>query len=661
MAVRTVRVRLRFAAGVLVLYCWWPHAAAQSPQLPRPSFSSSVDIVSVDVNVIDGNGRPVRDLAASAFTLTVDGRPRKITSAQFISTTAPVETPPPVPAHYSSNTAAATGRMIVIVADRGSIAPIRSKDVFAAAARFVERLAPADRVALFSIPSGPAVDFTSDHDAVVSALLKTDGQANPGPGTKNIGIAEALGFERGNPIAMENAISRECGVTPGREGGGSEHLLCRKLVSEEASIVAAYAHERAKNTIAGLRAILDRLGSTETPKTIVLISEGLVIDGDRYAATGLTRAMAAAHATIYALKPEPSDSDASQQRAPQNRMRDRTVYEEGLTTVTRAGGGEMFRVIADPNFAFDRLASELSGYYLLGFEPEPSDRDGKDHSISVQVQRNDVSVRARPQFSFGGGAGKTDQQVVADLLRSPIVATDLPFRLTTYAFQDPESPKIRLLVAMEVERPVESGGQMALGIALVKPGGEVAATVFQPSIDAPSAPTPHGQRVFTTLLVDPGQYVLKAALIDRDRRRASLERPVRAFMTRLARFRATELLISDDQSGQAASGGLVPSVTGDLRGGQLHVYFELFSDAAPGFDGTAVSIEISPASGSGSAVVESAPASLQPVGNDQRVRAATAALPIALLPKGDYVARAAVTIDGRRVGQVSRPFRILKP
>ena len=529
---RTANCKLQTAL-CLALACALSAAAQQSPaQPPRPTFTASVDIVSVDVNVIDRNGRPLRDLAAGDFTLSVDGRPRKIASAQFISVTAPETPAAPAPAHYTSNVTATNGRLIVIVADRGSIAPLRSKDVFTAAARFVDRLGPNDRVALFSIPSGPAVDFTTDHDSVVSALMRTDGQANPGPGNRNIGVAEALGFERGNRIVMETAYDRECGSTPGRGGGGSEYLLCTKLVREEASIVAAYARERAQNTIAGLRAILERFGSGDTPKTVVLISEGLVIDGERFAATGLGKALAAAHATIYALKPEPPDSDASQSRAPQNRARDRAVYQDGLLTVARAGGGDMFRVIADPDFAFERLNAELSGYYLLGFEPEASDRDGRDHSIHVSVNRPDVAIRARPQFTFGA-AGRTTQQVITDLLRTPAAKAELPMRLTTYAFQDPDSPKVRLLVAMEIDRSDNASGEMALGLVMVKAGGEVGATFYQPSIGAPDRPDPNGQRAFATLLVDPGQYTLKAAVVDKDGRRGSLERPVRAFMTRM--------------------------------------------------------------------------------------------------------------------------------
>lgn len=626
-------------------------------QLPRPTFSSSVDIVSVDVNVLDRNGRPVRDLSAADFTLSVDGRPRKIASAQFISVTAPTTPAEPAPAHYTTNVAAANGRLIVIVVDRGSIAPVRSKDVLAAAARFVDGLAPTDRVALYSIPSGPAVEFTTDHDAVVSALMRTDGQANPGPGGRNIGIAEALGFERGNRIVMENAYERECGAAPGRGGGGSEHLLCTKLVREEAGIVAAYARERAQNTIAGLRTILERFGAGETPKTVVLISEGLVIDGERFAATGLSRALAAAHATIYALKPEPSDADASQTRAPQNRARDRAVYEDGLISVTRAGGGDLFRVIADPDFAFARLAAELSGYYLLGFEPEPSDRDGKEHSIQVTVRRPDVAIRARPQFTFGV-AGRTTQQVITDLLRTPVAVTEVPMRLTTYAFQDPESTKVRLLVAMEIDRSDDASGEMAMGMVLVKAGGDVAATFFQPSIGAPDRPDPNGQRAFATLLVDPGQYTLKAAVVDKDGRRGSLERPVRAFMTRMSRFRATELLIGDDTSGDPGAGGIVPTITGDLSGGRLFAYMELFADGPAGFDGTAVAIEVVPAGGTH--VVERASAALQAVQQGQPVRAVSGEVPIALLPAGSYIARAVVTVDGKTAGQMTRPFRVKK-
>ncbi|HYT66519.1 MAG TPA: VWA domain-containing protein [Vicinamibacterales bacterium] len=639
-------------------------AAAQqtSAQPPRATFSSSVDLVSVDVNVIDREGRPVRDLDARDFTLTVDGRVRKIASAQFISVTAPSLDAAPPPADYTSNVGTPIGRLIAIVIDRGSIAPVRAKDVFAAAARFVEQLRPADRVALLCIPSGPTVDFTTDHDAVTSALLRTDGMADAGPHTKNVAMSEAMQFERGNTLTIDLVTERECGgipkAGPGMGGGQSEVMMCAKIVKEEAGIRAAFAHERARNTLAGLRTILERLSSSETPKTLVLVSESLVIEGDRAATANLARAVAAAHATIYALKPEPSDSDASQARAPQSRAQDRATLEEGLAAVARIGGGEMFRVIANPDFAFGRITAELSGYYLLGFEPEAEDRDGKEHSIAVKVQRGGLSVRSRPEFTVGPARHKNDQQSIADLLRSPAIATDLPFRLTTYAFQDSASPKIRLLVAMEVDRPADPKSQMAMGVVLVQPGGDVGANFFQPAIAAPANASSKPQRSFATLLVDPGQYILKAAVVDTDGRRGSIERPVKAYMTRMSRFRATELLIGDEADNQGLAARIVPTITGDIGGDELLVYLELFGDAPAAFEGTTVGLEVSPAGST--TVVQNAPASLQPVGEDGRCRAVAGALPLSLLPAGSYVARVIVSVDGRKVGQMARPFRLQK-
>ena len=66
--------------------------AAQAQEQPKPTFKSAVDLVPVDVSVIDKNGRPVPDLEAGDFTLTVDGKPRRIASAQFIAVDRAVET-----------------------------------------------------------------------------------------------------------------------------------------------------------------------------------------------------------------------------------------------------------------------------------------------------------------------------------------------------------------------------------------------------------------------------------------------------------------------------------------------------------------------------------------------------------------------------------------
>lgn len=92
--------------------------AAQDQPPPKPTFKSAVDLVPVDVNVIDKSGRPVPDLAAGDFTLTVDGKPRRIVSAQFISVDRAVDSAPPSkPMECNSNTGAQGGRLVMIAVD----------------------------------------------------------------------------------------------------------------------------------------------------------------------------------------------------------------------------------------------------------------------------------------------------------------------------------------------------------------------------------------------------------------------------------------------------------------------------------------------------------------------------------------------------------------
>src|SRR5262245_28072228 len=150
--------------------------ATQDPQQPRPTFKSSVDVVPVDVSVVDRSGRPVTDLKASDFTLTVDGKPRRIASAQYISLARPSDDAPQAPLHFSSNESAAGGRLIAIVIDQGNIGAGSGKVAIDAAKRFVKDLNKSDRVALYTIPgAGPRIDFTSSHEIVLRLLDRVVG------------------------------------------------------------------------------------------------------------------------------------------------------------------------------------------------------------------------------------------------------------------------------------------------------------------------------------------------------------------------------------------------------------------------------------------------------------------------------------------------------
>src|SRR4029453_13022312 len=113
-------------------------------------------------------------------------------------------------------------------------------------------------------------------------IRESDGTASAPLGVHNLGISDAMIFERKNDLAMSDVYERECGSpapgTGGRGGGQSDILTCMNEVSVGAAEISADAGERARNSIRGLRALLDSLPPSQTPKMLVLISEGLVVD-----------------------------------------------------------------------------------------------------------------------------------------------------------------------------------------------------------------------------------------------------------------------------------------------------------------------------------------------------------------------------------------------
>ena len=55
---------------------------AQAPE--QPPFKGGVEAVTIDVGVVDSQGRPVGDLGSGDFIVTVAGRPRRVVSATYL-------------------------------------------------------------------------------------------------------------------------------------------------------------------------------------------------------------------------------------------------------------------------------------------------------------------------------------------------------------------------------------------------------------------------------------------------------------------------------------------------------------------------------------------------------------------------------------------------
>lgn len=237
-----------------------------------PTFRSGVALVTVDVTVLDKDGRPVPDLTAGDFEIRLNGRPQPVRALAFVqaapASPAPATTPAPPAAApaprpapaaltapppgaprrtYSNDGAPASpdvpgvqglsaapvpapvarggeARVFVILVDDLSFSPQRGKALFAAASRFVDRVPASDPVGFTTTSGVGTINPTRDRAAVKAALAKVVGAFNDprgiiksgpagakfGSADSPLGINESLDIDRGDETLLKEVVIREC-------------------------------------------------------------------------------------------------------------------------------------------------------------------------------------------------------------------------------------------------------------------------------------------------------------------------------------------------------------------------------------------------------------------------------------------------------------------
>ena len=653
----------RFTAATTVLLIGLSSVTV-AQQRRQPTFRTGTEVIEVDVTVLNGRGEPIDDLRSPEFTVTIDGEPRRVVSADFIDLReAQPEARPTVysgGASYSSNLEATRGRLIVIVVDREHVSFGAGSNVTRAAARFLDKLTRNDRVALVTVPQpGSLVDFTADHDVVRQAIDGLVGLGQSPPGMLNIAVHEAFTLVNAGlgSLAAVRLMERLCGQY---QQGDLERDACENRVETEARLMVEEQRMYTNVSLRALESILDALRAIEGPKHLVWISEGLPIEGAGAAVRPIEQIAAAARTTIHVLVVDQALADVSIEELPPAPLEDRRREEHGLSVLASMTRGDLRRIGPNADAAFERLEMELSGYYLLGIESLPSDQDGDAHEINVSVLRASARVRSRREFLIPVPDEKVTGEAEAQMLRvlhAPFVSTGLPLRVATYAFQAEETGQVRVLVAAEVDALGPTSSEVAIGYSLRDLGGNIVARGQQQVTPTPiERPQEAVFEHVLTFVTDPGSYVLKLAVADGAGRYGSVEHPVQAWQLAGLAFASGDLLLTDADAPSA--NGLVAPVEARLSSDRLAVYTELYSDAQATLDAVQVRIDVTDLESgephvSGMAFVEP--------GNHSNSRIVSSAVPVDPLPPGRYVARAVVTRDGERLAQLSRPFRVTRP
>jgi VWFA-related protein len=431
---------------------------SQSPQPNTPLLRIDVELVQVDAVVTDSRGRHVTDLRPEEFEIRQDGRRQKITHVSFIAGS------PTPPARNKAKTAP-TERMLppsatlgakevqrtyaLVVDDLGlsfeSTARVRS-----ALKRFVdEDMQPNDLVAVLTTGRGAAAfqQFTSDKRILHAAIERLRGNLNSRVG----GSADPGGF---TPIVDEHD-----------QEWARQHFTSGTLGAVQ-------------YIVGGLRGLPGR-------KSVILFSQNLPMD--RFESPRLTErlrhladAANRSGVVIYTVDVRPLAAPAGfaadsrrppivESERPVDRIqRDQRAKarfldsQAGLYYLARETGGLFLKDDNDLAKLARQSIEDQSGYYLIGYRPEPGTFEQVRgaplfHRINVKVLRPGTQVRTRTGFLGTpdipeSNAPRTRGDSIAAAFASPFHATEVPVRLTSWFDDEPEGgPSILSMVHIDAK------------------------------------------------------------------------------------------------------------------------------------------------------------------------------------------------------------------
>jgi VWFA-related protein len=459
----------------------------------QPTFRSGVELVQVDVIVVDKEGHHVRGLTQTDFTILDRGKPQTIAAFQEVDHNRSAD-PPTLPLarvarlDVSSNQAAQSGRLIVLVVDDLHIYRERTDKAKGIARSVLTQLGPQSSMAVLFTSGEHSTQVTSDQAQLAAAIDTLKGRQSvrrPHPGTDAMG-GGALDPE----MPAEQMLARVSANQDTKVQDFVENMTQYKLLQDAARLLGG--------------------GGDLRRKAFVLISEGIGKDvhglfgpmssagevpqgGVEYAANhnpaatagtepvshhdfallDMIESLRRANVATYSIDPrgKVASGDLSRECFPPPRATSTDPCvgdssglidwvspvrqaQHGLEIISAASGGFAVTNTDDFTSGIGRIVDELDHYYLLGFYP--SDTKGKNYRpIDVQVAGHpDWTFRYRHGYMAGGKpATPKGSDPLVELSSGILPKSDLPLRLSVLPMPGPEG-LARVVLSLEVSAPL---------------------------------------------------------------------------------------------------------------------------------------------------------------------------------------------------------------
>jgi hypothetical protein len=403
-----------------------------------------------------------------------------------------------------------------------------------------------------------------------------------------------------------------------------------------------------------LESFLTELTRIEGPKSMVLISAGLLIE-DLSVLNEVARLAAASRTAIHVIAVEPQRETVvvglAHGQSPMT-LQERQLELTGLETVADRTGGSFVRASGGTGDGiFERLSSELSAWYVVAVERRPGDPDRQ--RVEVEVRRRGVQTRSNRSVVAAAAINRSRpaEELLRDAMSSPIAIPGLPLRVSTFARRDGEGGKQRLHLAAHIGQPGATPGEYAVGYVVIDAQGKVVSSLGR-RMPLTSAGANAPLQFETALALAPGRYAIRFGAVSADGRRGTIVRQVDVGTVVRDAFDTSDLVVGAVvPEGEA----MRPNPEPHVSDGRVAAYLELYQGQT---DPGSVTVTIEIAEGESSPALAAATLNLA-AGPEPEWRVASGAIDTDLLP-GRYVARATVRRNGDTVKVLARPF-VLAP
>jgi VWFA-related protein len=476
----TVLATLLLWVGPAALLAQEAEPTAPSDQEETPTFGADIEQVIVDMVVVDDDGNPVPGLTRDDLIVLEDGVPQDVVSFEAVELPDEPAPAPPPPPRVSTNTGveARRGRVFVIVFDDLNLTPERAHDAKAAVASFLTSgVREGDFVTLIS--TGGAAWWTermeSGREHLIEIVKRLEGRLIRDITPEHITDWEAMRIHLYQDELVIGSVLRRyenLGVHRLTTSNSSNLLAgttADPVLKTRATMVYLQARARSQATLRALERALNGLNGVPGRKSVILVSEGFIDDPNLEEFRRIDFASRRANAAVYFVNAQglagmPMEFTAMFGPAPVARdvgfsFSTRGMIDDGAEGIAEDSGGFTVKNTNDLEAGIQRIARESRIYYLVGYNPSNTARDGKFREIEVELAGDrDVKVRARKGYYAPTADGTSDPEgregvdpVVQAALDSPWAEDGIPLRMTHFVGGEGMLGKASVAVVTEVD------------------------------------------------------------------------------------------------------------------------------------------------------------------------------------------------------------------